>query len=169
MANTDRPCQVSVSRGGHTSYRLLMDLFKGRPGNVGAGFGHRTAMDGLRVWPEPTTVRLSEQRPDFAPSTPWLFPLAVRNSSSTTSVGNGSFRRRVKAVDECKESGEGRRSGMRRRNASSRDERCMIFQRKVWAIHTSNFERFCVDERRIMIHEMDLIQQYYPCTPPKRS
>ena len=45
---------------------LLMDLFKGGPRDVGAGFGHRTAMNGLRVGPEPTAARLPEQRPDFA-------------------------------------------------------------------------------------------------------
>ena len=37
----------------------------------------------------------------------------------------------------------------------------MIFQRKVWAITTSKIERLCVDEQRIIIQEMDLIQQYY--------
>jgi hypothetical protein len=36
----------------------------------------------------------------------------------------------------------------------------MIFQRKVWAINTSNFERVCIDERRIIIQEIGLIQQY---------
>ena len=38
----------------------------------------------------------------------------------------------------------------------------MIFQRKVWAINTSKFERLCIDEHRIIIQEIVLIQQHYP-------
>jgi hypothetical protein len=36
----------------------------------------------------------------------------------------------------------------------------MIFQTKFCAMKTSNFERLCIHEHRIIIQEMDLIQQY---------
>ena len=49
---------------------------------------------------------------------------------------------------------------MRRRNPEAGMKDGMIFQTKFCAMKTSKIERLCVDEHRIIIQEMDLIQQY---------